>query len=75
MNSFLAFRDAEEKRWRENKLTMGEVTTINLTRLSGGVQLNVVPDKVTAGFDVRIPPTIDFKVSKRSDLYRLRLDG
>lgn len=64
INSFLAYRDAEEKRWRDNNLTMGEVTTINLTQLSGGVQLNVVPDQLVAGFDVRIPPTIDFKVGK-----------
>lgn len=36
------------------ELTIGDVTTINLTRLGGGVQSNVVPPQLTAGFDVRL---------------------
>lgn len=36
------------------ELTIGDVTTINLTRIGGGVQSNVVPPLLTAGFDVRL---------------------
>ena len=39
------------------KLTLGDVTTVNLTMMSGGVQMNVVPNEFTLGFDIRITPT------------------
>ena len=38
-------------------LTLGDVTTVNLTFMSGGVQMNVVPNEFTVGFDIRITPT------------------
>jgi len=41
--------------------TLGDVITLNLTRLNGGVQHNVIPTEVTAGFDIRVPPTVDLK--------------
>lgn len=37
-------------------LQLGNITTINLTKMSGGVQVNVVPDQYTLGFDCRAPP-------------------
>ena len=40
-------------------LPIGEVTTTNLTMLEGGVQYNVIPDKLKVGFDMRITPTTD----------------
>ena len=40
-------------------MTMGDITTVNLTMMSGGVQMNVVPDSFTLGFDMRITPTTD----------------
>ncbi|EDW04843.1 GH11748 [Drosophila grimshawi] len=36
------------------ELKIGDVTTINLTRIGGGVQSNVVPPELTAGFDCRL---------------------
>ena len=36
---------------------LGDVTTVNLTYMSGGVQMNVVPNEFTVGFDIRITPT------------------
>eukprot|EP00123_Amoebidium_parasiticum_P012560 comp21442_c1_seq2/m.29605 comp21442_c1_seq2/g.29605 ORF comp21442_c1_seq2/g.29605 comp21442_c1_seq2/m.29605 type:complete len:236 (-) comp21442_c1_seq2:120-827(-) len=36
---------------------LGEVTTLNVTILSGGTQHNVIPSEVKVGIDVRIPPT------------------
>lgn len=44
-------------------LTLGDVTSLNLTLLEGGVSFNVVPSEMAVGFDIRIPPTVDLKVS------------
>lgn len=38
-------------------LMLGDVTSVNLTIMEGGVQTNVVPDKFTLNFDIRITPT------------------
>lgn len=46
---------------------LGDVTTVNLTALRAGVsadggktfQLNCIPCEALAGFDIRIPPTVD----------------
>ncbi|XP_063867714.1 aminoacylase-1-like isoform X4 [Scylla paramamosain] len=60
INSFFSFRDQEERRLRENPdLQLGDVTTVNLTMLEGGVQFNVVPAQLSVGFDIRIPPALD----------------
>jgi len=40
-------------------LTLGDVTTVNLTKIEGGVQVNVVPLELTAYFDIRVTPTTD----------------
>uniref|UniRef100_A0A914DFK8 Peptidase M20 dimerisation domain-containing protein n=1 Tax=Acrobeloides nanus TaxID=290746 RepID=A0A914DFK8_9BILA len=41
---------------REN-LPLGSVTSVNLTKVEGGVQVNVVPSEFQAWFDVRVVPT------------------
>lgn len=49
------------------KRNLGDVTTINLTMLRGGVtqnngntfELNVIPTEAQAGFDVRISPEMN----------------
>ncbi|KAL7641475.1 UNVERIFIED_CONTAM: hypothetical protein RMT77_007346 [Armadillidium vulgare] len=62
INSFMSFRDSEEKRLKSDpNLDLGDVTTVNLTILGGGVQYNVVPAELNAGFDIRIPPTVNLK--------------
>jgi len=60
INSFLDFRAEEEKRLKNHtEFKLGDVTTVNLTKLQGGIQTNVVPDQFKASFDIRIPPTVD----------------
>ena len=59
---FLSYRDTEEARLEAGKscgATLGDVTTINLTVLSAGSAVNVVPSQATAAFDIRIPPHVD----------------
>ncbi|KAF2364875.1 N-acyl-L-amino-acid amidohydrolase [Trinorchestia longiramus] len=61
ITSFLAFRSEQENLLKSNPdLQLGDVTTLNLTMLDGGVQFNVVPAELSVGFDVRIAPTEDF---------------
>ncbi|XP_038666770.1 aminoacylase-1-like isoform X1 [Scyliorhinus canicula] len=63
LNSFLDFREKEKTRLNLSAcLTLGDVTTVNLTFLEGGVAHNVVPKELMASFDIRIPPTVDLKV-------------
>ena len=58
MNKLLGFREEQKKIYEADEaLTLGDVTTVNLTYMSGGVQMNVVPNEFTVGFDIRITPT------------------
>ncbi|KAM4651660.1 aminoacylase-1-like isoform 2-T7 [Discoglossus pictus] len=62
ISSFLEFREKEKKRLQSDpSLTLGDVTTVNMTRVSGGVSCNVIPSEMSATFDLRIPPTFDLK--------------
>ena len=56
---FMEFREAEESRMLTEGLTLGDVTTVNLTGVHGGVQHNVVPDQLSMNFDIRVTPTLD----------------
>jgi len=35
-------------------MDIGDITSVNMTMLDGGCQLNVVPSEFSAGFDVRL---------------------
>lgn len=59
IDSFLQLRDDEERRLKANNLTLGDVTSVNLTMIEGGVQPNVVPTEFKATFDMRITPTMN----------------
>lgn len=61
INEMLTLRTNEQKHLEESQTTdkplqLGNITTINLTKMSGGVQLNVVPDQYRLYFDCRIKP-------------------
>lgn len=43
-------------------LKQGAVTSVNLTKLEGGVAYNVVPASMSASFDFRVAPDVDLKV-------------
>ena len=62
MTSFQTYRDAQERKLTTSPgLKLGDVTTVNLTILNGGVQTNVVPDEFTAVFDIRKTPTHSYE--------------
>ncbi|XP_020817680.1 aminoacylase-1-like [Drosophila serrata] len=60
LEKLLQFRDSQVQRLANDpSLDIGDVTTVNLTQLSGGVQSNVVPPQLDAVFDIRIAITQD----------------
>nr|XP_035930807.1 aminoacylase-1 isoform X4 [Halichoerus grypus] len=62
VSSILAFREKERQRLRSNpQLKAGAVTSVNLTKLEGGVAYNVVPATLSASFDFRVAPDVDLK--------------
>lgn len=56
----MALREQEVRRLENNPdLTIGDVTTINLTIANGGVQTNVIPPKMMVCFDIRLALDVD----------------
>uniref|UniRef100_A0A667Y3U9 Aminoacylase 1 n=1 Tax=Myripristis murdjan TaxID=586833 RepID=A0A667Y3U9_9TELE len=41
--------------------TLGDVTTVNMTMVKGGVAYNVIPAEMDVSFDLRIPPTVNLQ--------------
>lgn len=42
--------------------TLGDVTTVNMTMVKGGVAYNVIPAEMDVSFDIRIPPSVVLQV-------------
>ncbi|XP_065214153.1 aminoacylase-1A [Planococcus citri] len=60
VNKFLEYREKEKRRLNSNpELSIGDVTTINMTYIEGGVQMNVVPPEMMVGFDIRVAVDVD----------------
>jgi acetylornithine deacetylase/succinyl-diaminopimelate desuccinylase-like protein len=60
----MELRAAEKCKLDHGDCLLGEVTTVNLTILRAGVQHNVVPAEAEAGFDIRLPPSVDLPAFK-----------
>ncbi|KAM3961581.1 aminoacylase-1 [Aphomia sociella] len=58
IDKFMKLR-AEEKKKLDAGAALGDVTTINLTQLEGGDQVNVLPKSLSVSFDIRIAPEYD----------------
>ena len=48
-------------------LSLGDVTSLNVNVVNGGVQHNVVPTEFTVKVDMRIAPTETYEVSNYSN--------
>lgn len=60
LDRMMDYRDEQVKKLQNNpEFTVGDVTTVNLTIITGGVQSNVVPSKLTALFDCRLALDVD----------------
>ncbi|VDP19893.1 unnamed protein product [Onchocerca flexuosa] len=62
INSFMKFRE-EQKRLLQmnNELSPSSVISVNLTKIQGGVQTNVLPTEIKIWFDLRVPPMHNFE--------------
>uniref|UniRef100_A0A4W6DPB5 N-acyl-aliphatic-L-amino acid amidohydrolase n=1 Tax=Lates calcarifer TaxID=8187 RepID=A0A4W6DPB5_LATCA len=66
INSFLDFREKEKHRLNTSEcFTLGDVTTVNMTMVKGGVAYNVIPAEMDVSFDLRIPPTVNLQEFER----------
>uniref|UniRef100_H2LA56 N-acyl-aliphatic-L-amino acid amidohydrolase n=1 Tax=Oryzias latipes TaxID=8090 RepID=H2LA56_ORYLA len=66
INSFLDFREKEKQRLNTSEcFTLGDVTTVNMTMVKGGVAYNVIPAEMDVSFDLRIPPTVNLQDFER----------
>lgn len=54
VNKLTEYRKSEKKKLREGNYPNGNVTSINLTILKGGLQSNLIPADMTATFDIRL---------------------
>ncbi|XP_016977914.1 aminoacylase-1B-like [Drosophila rhopaloa] len=60
VGKMMEFRKVQVQRLQNNpELVIGDVTTINLTKVSGGVQSNVVPPLLMVCFDCRLALDLD----------------
>ncbi|XP_051172660.1 aminoacylase-1-like isoform X2 [Leptopilina boulardi] len=58
IDRFMDYRASEKAKLKDPRVKSGNVTSINLTMMKGGVQLNVVPGELSVAFDIRIPPDV-----------------
>ncbi|VDM61998.1 unnamed protein product [Angiostrongylus costaricensis] len=61
VNSVLSFREQQRSMLRtDSSKRLGDVTTVNITKINGGVQVNVLPEQFIMSLDIRVTPTINF---------------
>lgn len=63
LNLILDYRESEKQKLEKSDacITLGDVTTVNLTGLEGGIANNLVPAELLATFDFRIAPSVDLE--------------
>lgn len=54
LGKLMDLRKEEERKFNELKYPYGNVTSINLTIVKGGIQPNVIPAEMSATFDIRV---------------------
>lgn len=66
MQKMYEFRKTQvEKMENDPTLEEGDITSVNLTMVNGGVLRNVIPSMFTAMFDVRLVPDFDLKAFEK----------
>lgn len=78
IEKFMEMRKYEQKKLEINpNLTLGDVTTINLTKFEGGVQVNVVPPELKVTFDCRVSADTDLETFTKwiEDVCKLAGEG
>lgn len=60
MNKFLEMRKNESRKLNELNYPYGNVTSINLTMLKGGIKLNIVPHEAKLFVDMRLAVDVNW---------------
>lgn len=60
LDRFIDYRNTQVKRLSDHpELTIGDVTTVNITMMNGGVQANVIPPQYKITVDMRLALDVD----------------
>ncbi|XP_025207029.1 aminoacylase-1-like isoform X3 [Melanaphis sacchari] len=66
INKFMNWREYEKNKLINSDLSLGDVTTINLTMINGGCQVNVVPTELSVTFDIRLAIDVNIEKMKKT---------
>lgn len=69
------WREVEKMKMKVSGLGPGDVTTVNLTKIEGGCQTNVVPPEFSVTFDIRLAIDVDINKMKETVLEWCRNAG
>lgn len=58
-SKIMELRRAETKKMADKKLFIGDVTSVNITKVHGGIQTNVIPSEYKMTVDFRLALDID----------------
>ncbi|XP_028169805.1 aminoacylase-1A-like [Ostrinia furnacalis] len=60
IDKFMDLRGESKKKLEDDpSLTIGDVTSVNLTQLHGGIHDNIIPEKLSVCFDIRLALSVD----------------
>lgn len=66
MQKMYAFRKTQvDQAETDPTLEEGDISSVNLTMINGGVLHNVVPSMISATFDLRLAPNLDLKALEK----------
>lgn len=71
ISKFMEMRKSEMIKWKKLKYPYGNVTSINLTILGGGIKANIVPPAMNAFFDVRLGINVDWDEFDRTVIVKM----
>lgn len=72
LDCIMNYRTEQAEKLKNNpEMTIGDVTTVNLTILSGGLQSNVVPSALVALFDCRLAVDVDHDAFEEMVSFRI----
>lgn len=66
INKFMKWREFEKLKMKISDLGVGDVTSINLTMINGGCQINVVPPELTVAFDIRLSIEVNVETMEKT---------
>lgn len=60
IEKFMDYRAEQKARLSDPSVKLGDVNSVNLTMIQGGVQMNVLPSSLAVTFDCRLNPKVSY---------------